>query len=73
MITRALCPGRRARHVRGSGRVVAVRVVAVEVEHPSQVSVPAAADRLNLRFAWKPVNGHGGGAGDVQHGAATEL
>src|SRR6266540_1334675 len=35
--------------------------VTVEVEHPLPVSVPGPANGLNLRIAWKPVNGHGGG------------
>ena len=47
--------------------VVAVMAVAVEVEHPV-TSQPAAANGLNLRLAWKPVNGHGA-ASYVQHGA----
>jgi hypothetical protein len=34
--------------------VVVVMAVAVEVEHPSPVSVPAAADGLNLQFAGSP-------------------
>jgi hypothetical protein len=35
--------------------------VTVEVEHPLPGRVPSPANGLNLRIAWRPVNGHGGG------------
>jgi hypothetical protein len=61
MITRAFCPGGQARRLGGNGWDWAVMAVAVQVDHRSSVSLPATANRLNHRFAWRPKNGHGGG------------
>ena len=45
--------------------------VTVEVEHPLPVSVPGPANGLNLRIAWKPVNGRASVADSTRVGSSA--